>query len=56
MRDAFSVDKRSKEPEKCAANLFFNNILNGNGEIDTDQKKIIKSEIIIRQSSLKSKH
>jgi hypothetical protein len=52
MRDVFSVDQKSKELGRCAASLYFNNILNGNGEIDIGQKKIIKkNESIIRQSS-----
>lgn len=48
-----SIDQNSKELGKCTANLYFKNIMNGNDKSDT-KKKIIKSEIIIRESSTKS--
>jgi DNA-binding LacI/PurR family transcriptional regulator len=49
-----SVDQKSKELGKCAANLYFEKILKGKGEVCTNKKEIIKSEIIIRQSSLRT--
>ena len=48
-----SVDQKSKEMGRNAANLYFEKILKGNGELSSDKKEVIKSEIIIRQSSLK---
>ncbi len=48
-----SVDQKSKELGRRAANLYFEKILKGKGESCTDKKEIIKSEIIIRQSSLR---
>jgi LacI family transcriptional regulator len=47
-----SINQKSKELGKCAANLFFENILKGKEETLRNKKKIIKSEIIIRQSSI----
>ena len=49
-----SVDQKSKELGKHAANLYFKNMLKKNDELPADKKEIINSEIIIRQSSLKS--
>jgi DNA-binding LacI/PurR family transcriptional regulator len=49
-----SVDQKSKELGRHAANLYFNKIRKGKGEISTDKTEIIKSEIIIRQSSKKT--
>lgn len=49
-----SVDQKSKELGKHAANLYFKNLSKqNNGELPTDKKEIITSEIIVRQSSLK---
>jgi LacI family transcriptional regulator len=48
-----SIDQKSKELGKCTANLYFKNILPGDTVTDTLKKKIIKGEIIIRQSSLR---
>ena len=49
-----SVDQKSKELGKHAANLYFKNMLKKNDELPADKKEIINSEIIIRQSSLRS--
>ncbi|MBD0285463.1 MAG: LacI family DNA-binding transcriptional regulator [Flavisolibacter sp.] len=46
-----SVDQKSKELGKCAANLYFKNILPGTEATETNKKKIIKSEVIVRESS-----
>jgi DNA-binding LacI/PurR family transcriptional regulator len=46
-----SIDQKSKELGKCAANLYFKNILSGNVATETSKKEIIKSEIIERESS-----
>ena len=41
-----SVDQKSKELGRHAANIYFNKILNGsNTEQSTEKKEIIKSEI-----------
>jgi DNA-binding LacI/PurR family transcriptional regulator len=50
-----SVDQKSKELGKHAANLYFKNLLKEDkDELPADKKEIINSEIIIRQSSLRS--
>jgi LacI family transcriptional regulator len=49
-----SIDQKSKQLGKCAANLYFKNILPGNKESAESKKTIISSDIIIRQSSMKS--
>jgi DNA-binding LacI/PurR family transcriptional regulator len=49
-----SVDQKSKELGKHAAEIYFKNILKKNDEFPADKKEIINSEIIIRQSSLKT--
>lgn len=46
-----SVDQKSKELGKCAANLYFQYIQKDNGELSGEKKTIISSEMIIRQSS-----
>lgn len=51
-----SINQRSKDLGKCAANLYFKNILHRNNETITSKKKIIKSEIIVRESSVKPAH
>lgn len=51
-----SINQKSKELGKCAANLYFKNILPGTQESDSGKQKIIKSEIILRQSSLRTTH
>lgn len=50
-----SIDQNSKELGKLSANLYFKNILKGNKEVNTSGKEIIKSDIIIRQSSQRTK-
>jgi DNA-binding LacI/PurR family transcriptional regulator len=50
-----SIDEKSKEPGKCAANIYFKNILGRGVETVTTEKIVIKSEIIIRESSSKSR-
>ncbi len=45
-----SIDQKSKEMGKCAANLYFENIMPGKS-LDKGKKKVIRSEIIQRQSS-----
>jgi len=50
-----SVNQKSKELGRHAANIYFNKILKGsNTEQAAEKKEIIKSEIIVRQSSQKS--
>ena len=46
-----SVDQKSKELGRHAANVYFKNIHKRKGEPSADKIEIIKSEIIIRQSS-----
>lgn len=46
-----SIDQKSKELGKCAANLYFKKILPGSFITETSKTEIIKSEIIHRQSS-----
>jgi DNA-binding LacI/PurR family transcriptional regulator len=47
-----SVDQKSKELGKHAANIYFKNILkNENANLLPNKKEIVKSEIIFRQSS-----
>ena len=48
-----SVDQKSKELGKRAANLYFEKILKGKDKLPADKKEIVKGEIIIRRSSLK---
>ena len=48
-----TVDQKSKELGKHAANLYFDNILKGNGSSIKNKSEIVQSEIIIRQSSQK---
>jgi DNA-binding LacI/PurR family transcriptional regulator len=50
-----SVDQKSKELGKHAANLYFKSLLKGDdAELPADKKEIITSEIIVRQSSLRA--
>jgi DNA-binding LacI/PurR family transcriptional regulator len=49
-----SVDQKSKELGKHAARIYFENILKGQTTTFKDKVEIIKSEIIIRQSSIKT--
>lgn len=49
-----SVDQKSKELGKRAAKIYFDNIIKGHKSSSKDHEEIIKSEIIIRQSSIKS--
>ncbi|WP_018614513.1 LacI family DNA-binding transcriptional regulator [Segetibacter koreensis] len=49
-----SVDQKGKELGKCAANLYFRTIAQRIASTETDKKEIINSEIIVRQSSLRS--
>jgi len=49
-----SVDQKSKELGKAAARIYFENLLNAKSESSQYHEEIIKSEIIIRQSSLRS--
>lgn len=52
-----SVDQKSKELGKAAARIYFENVLKGNPILSKDQEEVIKSQIIVRQSSLRiSKH
>jgi len=46
-----SVDQKSKDLGKCAANVYFKNILKSKGTVIADKLEIIKSEIIARRSS-----
>ena len=46
-----SVDQKSKELGRHTANVYFKNILKHKGEPAVYKKEIIKTEIIIRQSS-----
>lgn len=46
-----SIDQKSKELGRHAANVYFKTILKQNGVLIEEKKEIIKSEIIIRQSS-----
>ena len=48
-----SVDQKSKELGKCAANLYFKNIAPSEVATETFQQETINSEIIVRQSSLR---
>jgi LacI family transcriptional regulator len=45
-----SIDQKSKELGRFAVDLYFKDLI-GKNEIPSDEMKIIKSEIIIRQSS-----
>ena len=49
-----SVDQKSKELGKHAANIYFKNLLKKTDDLPADKKEIINSEIIIRQSSQKT--
>ena len=49
-----SVDQNSKELGKQAANLYFKKIRNKNEDHPTDKNIIIESQIIIRQSSVRT--
>ena len=49
-----SIDQKSKELGKCSADIYFNNLAPGKKESGTDKKRIIKSEIIERQSSVRN--
>lgn len=49
-----SVDQKSKEMGKCAANLYFKKILSGEYMSDKEKQIIIASDIIARQSSSRS--
>jgi LacI family transcriptional regulator len=49
-----SVDQKGKELGKRAANLYFEKILKGEGDLSTSKKEIVKSEIIIRRSSVRA--
>jgi LacI family transcriptional regulator len=49
-----SVDQKSKELGKHAANLYFKNMLKNNIELPADKTEIINSEIIIRESSVRT--
>ena len=51
-----SVDQNSKELGKHAANIYFKNILKKDGKLAVDKKEIIKSNIIIRESSQRIHH
>jgi DNA-binding LacI/PurR family transcriptional regulator len=51
-----SINQRSKELGKCAANLYFKTILPGNVATDASKIEVIKSEIIHRESSLRANH
>ena len=51
-----SVDQNSKELGKHAANIYFKNILKKDGKLAVDKKEIIKSNIIIRESSQRVHH
>jgi LacI family transcriptional regulator len=46
-----SVDQKSKDLGKRAANVYFKNILKSNGAVLADKLEIIQSEIIARDSS-----
>ncbi len=49
-----SVDQKSKEMGKCAADIYFKKILSGEAKSDKDKEIIIVSDIIARQSSSRS--
>lgn len=49
-----SVDQKSKELGKHAARIYFENILKGQTTTIKNHEEIIKSEIIIRQSSIRT--
>ncbi|HEX8461320.1 MAG TPA: LacI family DNA-binding transcriptional regulator [Segetibacter sp.] len=49
-----SIDQKSKQLGKCAANLYFENISAEKVATETSPNKIIKSEIIERESSRRS--
>ena len=49
-----SVDQKSKELGKSSANLYFENILPGNILVENTEPTIITSELIVRQSSLRT--
>jgi LacI family transcriptional regulator len=49
-----SVDQKSKELGKHAARIYFENILKGQSVTFKEKEEIIKSEIIIRQSSIRT--
>jgi DNA-binding LacI/PurR family transcriptional regulator len=46
-----SVDQKSKDMGKSAANIYFNSIVQSNHQTTESKVEIIKSEIIVRQSS-----
>lgn len=46
-----SVNQKSKELGKQAAGLYFKSLAKTNGDPEPEKKEIIKSEIIVRQSS-----
>jgi LacI family transcriptional regulator len=46
-----SINQKSKELGKFTANLYFKDILPGNTGTETSKKQIIKSELIVRNSS-----
>ncbi|MBC7912542.1 MAG: LacI family DNA-binding transcriptional regulator [Pyrinomonadaceae bacterium] len=50
-----SVDQKSKEMGNQTANLYFNHILNNTDESPSFTKKIIETEILVRQSSTRTK-
>lgn len=50
-----SVDQKSKELGKRAAKIYFENILKKN-EPSIDHEEIVKSEIIVRQSTMRLRH
>lgn len=48
-----SVDQQSRELGRQAANLYFKNILKGDAKAPKDKTVIVKSRIVVRQSSQK---
>jgi DNA-binding LacI/PurR family transcriptional regulator len=50
-----SVDQKSKELGKRAAKIYFENILKGNNTATKNREEIIKSEIIVRESTMRIK-
>lgn len=51
-----SVNQKSKEVGKCTANLYFKGILDQEEEGRPVRKEVIKSEIIVRESSFRGYH
>lgn len=49
-----SVDQRSKDLGKQAARIYFDLLLNKDNELSDPEEQIIRSEILIRDSSVKS--